>query len=538
MENKFTVKNKYLNLRVTEHGKKSEITLIADGEVVHRFRARLAEGLHEYSVHVELDRFIGKTLEVKVEGYRGEDAFSKMSLSDKPEGHESIYREDLRPKYHFSAICGWLNDPNGLMYYNGKYFAFAQLNPYFRWCDNMHWLSLESTDLIHWEDKGLLLHADHNGQKFSGSGVVDYDNATGLGCGEHPPLLLFYTDFNYPTQSDPNVRCHQNLAYSTDGGASWQEYEHNPVLPEVDPWNRDPKVIKSPDGNGYLMALYSKGCRYSIYHSLDMLSWSKKCDLDIEGCEECPDIYEMFLDGDKSQSKMIFSCAGGQYLVGKIEGGEFISESKIQRTYCGGDVYAPQTFFGAPNGRRIQIICTSNSSMIPGTKSGKFLTVPCDLTLKSTSDGIKLFSTPVSELRDIEDKITFSADTLTISDPFVPSELCDGLYRAEFALDASYEGEINIGVFDLILKYNGKDRYIEHNGEKFYIHPEGATVSFDLLVDRCSAELFVNDGEIYLPVVKAFDRDYPPMTIRTTTPCTAHGVRIATIKNLLPWQEF
>ena len=530
MERKFTVAHRYLNLAVTEHGPKCEVTFWIGGEPVYRFRVRLAVDAPDYYVAAELERFRGKELTVTVSGYRGADPYAKMSLNDRRTGHERIYHEELRPRFHYSAICGWLNDPNGLLYYRGKWLLFAQLNPFYRWCDNMHWIGAVSTDLFHWKDTGPVLYAQPAYQKFSGSGIVDTQNVTGFKEGEHDPILLFYTD--------AGEDFHQSLVYSTDGGVSWREYEHNPILPQIAPCNRDPKVIPAPDGSGYLMALYLSGNDYALFFSQDLLHWEQTCVLTMPGCMECPDIYEIALDGDETQKYMVFSCAGGQYLVGTLKNGTFTALTEVQQNYCAPfyTVYAPQSFYGAPDGRRVQIICSSNGTMLPGEAFGKFLTLPCELTLRTTQNGMKLFSNPVEELRGLETQV-WQPGSFTLCGKH-PVEQCEGFqYRVEFSVPAAYAGELLLHIFNLTVPYRGSDCSVEHRGHRFAAFPEEEFVHFDLVVDRCSAELFLNDGELYLTAVQPFDLAAAPLVLEASEPVEIKDLRIAAIDSVLPFSE-
>ena len=530
MKKEFLVENRWLNIATEYLGPMSKVSFYMDGVKVYSFNVRIAIDKTDFFVYTDLSRFTGKKLEIAVEGYRGEDPFSKMTLTDRREGYERIYNEDLRPRFHFSPVCGWLNDPNGLLYYRGTWFMFAQLNPYYHWCDNMHWLLATSTDLIHWEDKGLVLNTDANYQKFSGSGIVDEHNVTGLKEGDDDPILLFYTD--------AGKDFHQSMAYSVDGGKTFKEYENNPILPQIAPLNRDPKVIPRPDGKGYWMALYLSGNDYALFESVDLINWKQTCVLNLPGCLECPDIYEIALDGDENNTKMVFSCAGGQYLVGRIEDGQFISETEIQKCYCAPfyTVYAPQSFYGAPDNRRIQVICSSNEAKICGEAFCKFITVPCELTLKSVPNGMKLFSNPVKELRDIECNLLAENETFEFTGKHVFNTPESNLFRIEFSVPADFAGQFNINIFNITIEYRGSDHSVLYlNNYRFYADPQGDTVSFDIVVDRCSAELFINGGELYLPAVHPFDWSKTPFSIETKQNLKISALRIAELSSLLPW---
>lgn len=532
MEREFLCTARWLNLAVTERGPKSQIRLKENGRPLMHFRARLAQDAPDFFVAADMESCLGKTVTIEVTDYPGEDPFAKISLDDRRTGHERIYHEELRPRFHYSAICGWLNDPNGLLYYRGTWFLFAQLNPYFRWCDNMHWQMAVSSDLFHWRDCGLPLRPDERGQKFSGSGIVDKKNVTGLKEGDDDPILLFHT-----TAGDIFT---QDLVYSTDGGKTFRAYAHNPILPQLAPANRDPKVIPHPNGSGYLMALYLSGNDYCLLRSADLLHWEKTCTLTVPGCVECPDIYEIALDGDPARRKMIFSCAGGEYLVGHMEGDRFVPETQPQCCFAvpgTRTAYAPQSFYDAPDGRRVQIICTSNQTMLPGEAFGKFLTLPCELTLHTVDGGMKLFSNPVRELRQLECALLTEHEHLICTAPYRIPTPDSGLFRAEFTVPAACRETLVLHIFNRRILYCGARHTVEYDGAAFALHPQGEQVVFDLVVDRCSAELFAGGGEVYLPVVCPFDKSLPAFVLESTAPVPISELRVAELPCLLPWSD-
>ena len=70
--------------------------------------------------------------------------------------------QEEKPAFHVSAPVGWINDPNGLIYYKGKYHFFFQYNPYYGFWDCMHWGHAVSEDMVHWEYLPLALAPSEN----------------------------------------------------------------------------------------------------------------------------------------------------------------------------------------------------------------------------------------------------------------------------------------------------------------------------------------------------------------------------------------
>src|SRR5690606_11214885 len=112
---------------------------------------------------------------------------------DEIKGQESLYQEQNRPQFHFSTKRGWINDPNGLVYYDGEYHLFYQHNPMEREWENMHWGHAVSQDLIHWKELPTALYPDKLGTMFSGSAIIDYQNTAGYNKGNEPAMIAFYT---------------------------------------------------------------------------------------------------------------------------------------------------------------------------------------------------------------------------------------------------------------------------------------------------------------------------------------------------------
>ena len=272
--------------------------------------------------------------------------------------------EQYRPLVHFSPEKNWMNDPNGLVYVDNTYHLYFQHNPSGTRWGNMSWGHATSTDLVHWEEEPLAIPQtfDAGGQAiediFSGSVVIDQDNSSGLGTTENPPLVAIYTSAYtsaHPTHAGKQA---QSLAYSTDGGYTWTKYEGNPVLDRDSANFRDPKVFwyDGPAGAYWVMvAVEAIDHKVVLYKSADLKSWQHLSDFGpanaTSGIWECPDLFELPVDGDPGNTKWVMVVnlnpgavaggSGGQYFVGEFDGTTFTSEStEGPQALPDGDVFA------------------------------------------------------------------------------------------------------------------------------------------------------------------------------------------------------
>lgn len=272
----------------------------------------------------------------------------------------------MRQHYHFMPQTGWMNDPNGLIFYKGKYHFFYQSNPYDGFWNSMHWGHAVSEDLMHWEYLPLALapsetYDDHlKGGCFSGS-AIEHDGK----------LWLIYTG---TANEGHGVKQTQCLAWSEDG-VHFEKYEGNPVIeaPEgfAEDSFRDPKIWKHGD-DFYLVVGTSRNNRglALIYRSGDLLDWEYLNVLAESRGEwgymwECPDFYE--LDG---RYILTFSPMGSGdhtsvYLVGDFDyqTGKFEPHESGEFDW-GFDYYAPQSFL-APDGRRIVVAWANEWEWMP-----------------------------------------------------------------------------------------------------------------------------------------------------------------------------
>lgn len=283
-----------------------------------------------------------------------------------------------RPKLTFSPELGWLNDPNGLFYLNGLWHMFFQHNPVGAVWGNMHWGHAVSENLVSWKEVGIALFPDDFGTMFSGSAIVDTENASGLGTAETPAVLLFYTAAGGDDARSRGKAFTQCLAYSTDEGRTFKKYAGNPIIPPLCRHSRDPKVVRDGHG-GYYLALYLDDPErsYLLFASRDLLHWEKIQTLKLSKDSECPDFYPLELD---AATKWVFSGASDFYAVGDMENGAFRFDS-IRRLQSSDTGYAAQTWSDAPGGRRIKIWWNRWIGIPEKGPRRCSMSAPCDVSL-------------------------------------------------------------------------------------------------------------------------------------------------------------
>jgi sucrose-6-phosphate hydrolase SacC (GH32 family) len=244
----------------------------------------------------------------------------------------AAYRERYRPQFHFTPAKNWMNDPNGMFYYDSEYHLFYQYNPFGEKWGHMSWGHTVSEDLVHWKHLPLALAEENGVMIFSGSAVVDWKNTSGFGKDGKPPLVAIYTG-HYTEKPLQN----QQIAYSNDRGRTWTKYEGNPVIDIGYKDFRDPKVFWHEDSTQWVMAVSLPVERtVRFYGSPDLKKWTKLSDFGPAGCVsgiwECPDLFPLPVEGSDQQKWALIvnigsgAPAGGsgcQYFVGEFDGKTF-----------------------------------------------------------------------------------------------------------------------------------------------------------------------------------------------------------------------
>ncbi|MEI7835812.1 MAG: glycoside hydrolase family 32 protein [Planctomycetota bacterium] len=405
------------------------------------------------------------------------------------------YGELHRPQFHFTPRTGWTNDPNGLVFYRGQYHLFFQHNPVSVKWGNMTWGHALSTDLVHWRQVDNAICPDELGTIYSGSAVVDWHNTSGFGSGEAPPIVAIYTSAG--DQLRPPRAFTQSIAFSPDAGRTWQKYGGNPVLAHIRAANRDPKVIWHEPTSRWVMALYLDANDYILLGSKDLKNWQKLSDVTMPGTGECPDLFELPVDGDPADTRWVFWGAAGAYRVGRFDGTTFTPETDSLRAESGANGYAAQTYSDIPSadGRRIQISWMLGGKY-PAMPFNQQLSFPVELTLRQRPEGLRLCRRPVRELALLHARAHAWRDApLAPGRNLIPDTKHD-LFDIHATIDVGSAKFLGLILRGIDFRYDvaaGKFTYL---GRDIPVAPDGSLLRFQLLVDRTSLEFFTADGSV------------------------------------------
>jgi fructan beta-fructosidase len=473
-----------------------------------------------------------------------------------------VYHEPYRLQIHFSPKTGWMNDPNGLIYYLGEYHMFFQFYPDSTVWGPMHWGHAVSKDLVHWKQEAIALFPDSIGYIFSGSAVTDNNRTSGFGQPGKTPLIAIYTQHDPAGEkAKTNMYQNQSIAYSLDAGKNWTKYKGNPVLksPGLADF-RDPKLIWYPDHKKWILTL-AAGDRIMFYSSTDIKSWHKESEFGATigahgGVWECPDLIPFVVDGKKIWLLIVNMNPGGkqggsgtQYFTGQFDGHSFIPTDTITRwADYGPDNYAGVTFSNTGN-RKIFLGWMSNwqyGTRVPTATWRSAMTIPRTLSLKKIANAYYTTMMPIPELEKL---VVGSKSYKRI--PELKEISLSGPTRLEFSLADLHSFSF---IFSNALNQQLKLGYDE-NKNSFYIDRTQAGQSdFDpgfaaihyatrigksrgsrimVVLDDASLELFADDGlttmtEICFP-------DHPYNSLQAATGCKAvSDVKVSQLKSIWP----
>ncbi len=481
---------RYLILPVSGKSQVRRVQVATNDGIVRDFDIRLGDGPPDFLTFLDLEPFRGQSLTITSKLPGGSEALAGIKSSDQFPDEKNLYAEADRPQFHFTSRRGWLNDPNGLVWHDGEYHLFYQHNPYGWDWGNMHWGHATSPDLIHWKELPIALYPRKYGDwAFSGSAVVDHANTSGFGSVDRPAMVGAYT-------STGRGEC---IIWSVDRGRTWTEFAGNPVVKHN---GRDPRLLWHEPTKRWIMAVYEEGDgkdRAIAFHSSpDLKAWTMESRID--GFYECPDLFELPVQGSKPpRSLWVLSAADGKYRLGQFDGHKFTPETP-KLTLWHGDFYAAQTFSDTPDGRRIQIGWARGVDF-PGMPFNQQMTIPCELTLRTTPDGPRLYAEPVAEVAKLYDKSRTWARSSAGRDD---DDLGSVLPRIESAegvdLTITARGEAEGGwtatLYGSKVEYDPAKRVLNVAGLEVPLKAEAEQVSVRILADRRSLEVFGNNGQV------------------------------------------
>ena len=480
------IEKKYLNLPVSQNQERKEMTFEVDGKKERAFVIRLADKQPDYWVFCDVSGLKGKTIKINYRGNRG--GLAKIYQDDTIAGQDSLYTEKNRPQFHFTTKRGWINDPNGMIFYEGEYHLFYQHNPYEKEWENMSWGHAVSEDLVHWQELPTALSPDHLGTMFSGSTIIDYENTAGFNQGKTPAMVAIYTADN----AEKQIQC---VAYSLDKGRTWTKYNKNPVIDSKAIWNskdtRDPRVFWYEPGKHWVLVLNERD-GHTIYTSKNLKDW--KAESHITGFWECPDLFELPVDGAKSKTKWVMYGASGTYMIGSFDGKTFKPESG-KHYYVTGSIYAAQTFANIPDqdGRRIQM--GWGRIQHPNMPFNGMMLMPTELTLRSCAQGVRMFSVPVKETASLFTKLNqWSSLTSRDANAKLKEFNATDALRIKTTINLSHATSAGLDLFGQhLVDYDMNSNRI--NG--VFYSPEKMTsmeVTADIYIDKTSVEVFIDGG--------------------------------------------
>ena len=498
----FVAEKKYLQLPVKNGATKRNLEIWKDGVKVRFFDMELAEGEADWYAYLDISEWKGKKLEIRVDKLsKDAKAFRPIVQTDEDTNAVEAYTEPLRGQLHFSPKRGWTNDPNGLVYYQGQYHLFFQHNPYGRGWGNMTWGHAVSKDLLHWKEVGDAIHPDGFGPMFSGSAVVDSANTSGLGENGKAPLVMFFTG--------ATCWC-QGLAWTNDG-LHFNKLDHAPV-PRVNRDNRDPKVFWYEEGKHWVMLFWvpldDDTHTQQFFKSDNLKDWTfmsmvKGGKGDDRYLFECPDFFELPVDGNSANKKWVLSAANTQYAIGSFDGTTFKPEQERLQGMWGRDYYAAQSINNEPNGRRIEIGWWRTHTDKGNSSFNQSMSLPMELKLLTTPEGIRMARVPVKELERLRgEKLVSSTKTLSDKSANPLAAVSSDLLEIQAVLEPGKAKELRLSLNGLDFVYDVAAGEISADGVKAKLPLINGKLQLSIYVDRTGVELFANNGLFYMPINK------------------------------------
>jgi len=511
-EKEFPVFAKYLILPIENNGTEGNLKLYIDGKTVFDYDLVLAMSPDkvDWYAFFTIENYKGKKARV-VASQATKEGFALVKQSDTIPGEKEFYKERLRPRFHFTSKTGWLNDPNGLIYYKGEYHLYYQHNPVSLLWGNMTWGHAVSKDLVHWREQPKVLFPDvQTGTCFSGAAFIDRKNQLGLKTGDEDVLVAFYL----------RTKIGLCFAYSNDRGQTLADYKGNPVLTHkgarIDTprpfWYEPTKRWVAPTFDFFTNKDAKRLRCVGFYSSSNLRDWKyeSRVEQDKFGDElcGCVDFFQLAIDGNPQNKKWIMIFIDGSYIVGDFDGSKFYTLSgkpastkdRISSLVIDDDFYATQTWENVPNDRRVQIawMQIDEDGQYPGMPFNQQMTFPSELTLHSTVEGLRMRMNPIQEIETLRTKTHEWTDVVLKAGKNPLSGLKGDLFDLEVEFETSAGSETIFDIRGIEFVYNSETQTLSSCGTPMKLKPVNGVIRLRMLLDRTSIEVCGNDGRKYL----------------------------------------
>lgn len=456
-----------------------------------------------------------------------------------------------RPVYHFTPLKNWTNDPNGLVYFNGVYNLYNQQNPFENKWGHMSWGHATTSDLVHWKHLPIAMPEAIDKDttwRFSGSAVVDKKNTSGF-CKNGSCIVAIYT------ADQPNLKKEsQFIAYSNDGGMHFTNYSGNPVIDLHRKDFRDPNVRWNELIKKWLMVVaLPRDNKVQFYSSPDLKNWTLLSEFGPAGLKngiwECPFFIQLPVSGKPGKKKWVLMTSFGgshktlmQYFVGDFDGANFKNDNPADTALLvdqGDCFYAAIQWNNLPGNQNIFI-----GWMVPPPQAtypwrGQ-MSIPRDLILKETKYGIRLFQQPTTVIKNNLTKLSgnriVELKNIQVNNPEKDILKGKNIPGNSYWIEADLVVEPNTKAGFKIAQKKDKNNNvlseteIGYDAEKHELYVDrsnsgsgkinqnnvkqssgvtgtGATIKLQILFDKSSLEVFINNGEEVLTTYVYPDED-------------------------------
>jgi fructan beta-fructosidase len=406
------------------------------------------------------------------------------------------YRQPLRPQFHYTPIQGHIGDATGLIYYAGEYHLF---NMFDAWSQkrmaHKQWGHAVSTDLIHWTQLPGLLDKLLDNSPGSGSGVVDWNDSSGLRAGPEKTLVIFYTDYKLGS-------C---IAYSRDRGRTWTRYGKNPVIGGADD-ARDPTVFWYTPASEWRMVRYEKQ-GFAFYKSTDLLHWTWLSHID--GFYECPDMVELPIVNLPGERRWVLINATGQYMIGTFDGTKFTPQTDKLRVEYGKSLYAGQVWKKTPEGGppAYQVFWMRYPET-PRLSWIHQVSFPTELTLRSFPEGIRLCRQPIDEIDNLRIAQKRFRD-IEAGAGHTPLDIAGDLLDLRVELAPSTATTFGLTVRGHQISYSTVSQKLRVGAVEAPLKLNAGKLRLRILIDRPSIEVFADEGQVSISQVVLEQKSAP-----------------------------